>query len=358
MISELFRAVSTRSCAVLTVRDLTWAALVFLVTLAVLGCPGPDDDPIGGEGEGEGVARRDDAMPLSISASVNQSFQNPAFSPDGSQILLTRFNRGYNSGFDQENGTADVLVLDLDTKDVRVLVSDGSINVNLPGSAWNDPTGRITFSSDRGEHDEIYIIDETGAPGEEIQVTSRPALQAFEPSFSPDGSWIVFETHEIDVEDGVIERIMVEANEAPVPLTDAMEVIKQPNWAPTGDLIAFQRFENDRWDLWVMNTDGSDPRKVTEGPGDKTDVSFSPDGEWLVYSSDEGSLANAEIFIVPVFGGTSVRVTDFEGYDGAPSWSPDGTTVVFESSPGDPDGSPGTTLWMINTPREYFESDG
>ena len=67
----------------------------------------------------------------------------------------------------------------------------------------------------------------------------------------------------------------------------------------------------------------------------------------IVFSSDEGRLEFANLFIIPVSGGNSTRITFYNGYDGAPSWSPDGTKVAFESYQGDPDDSAGTTLWII-----------
>jgi len=101
-----------------------------------------------------------------------------------------------------------------------------------------------------------------------------------------------------------------------------------------------------------MNTDGTNHRKVTSGHGDKTDASFSPHGEWIVYSSDEEGIEFANLFIIPFSGGNSIRVTHYGGYDGAPSWSPDGNRIAFESYPADPDGSSGTTIWIIDVPEQ------
>jgi len=100
-----------------------------------------------------------------------------------------------------------------------------------------------------------------------------------------------------------------------------------------------------------MNSDGTNQTKITSGAGDKTDASFSPpDGEYIMYSYDQGGLEFANLFVVPVSGGNSTRVTYFNGYDGAPSWSPDGNRIAFESCNGDHDESSGTSIWVIDVP--------
>lgn len=117
------------------------------------------------------------------------------------------------------------------------------------------------------------------------------------------------------------------------------------------DLVLCQRYTGGQWDIWVMNSDGANQTMVTSGTGDKTDASFSPDGLWIVYSSNEGGSDFANLFVVPASGGSSVRVTNFNGYDGAPSWSSDGNRIVFESCPGDPDESEGTSVWVVDVPE-------
>lgn len=269
------------------------------------------------------------------------SLQNAAWSPTGSHVVLTRFVAGYNLE------PADVVIVALDTLLPVVLVTGGDGNINLPGSSWNAITGLITFSSTRGLHDEIYVIDATGSNGDEIQVTSRVGLVAYEPSFSPDGSWIVFESHLLDVETGgQITKIRADGSGSYITLSTVGDDCRQPNWSPSGELIVYQCLAVAQWDLWVTDVAGNSHLKITQGSGDKTDASFSPNGQWVVFSQELQGSDNTNLFAIPSLGGATFQVTFNTGYDGAPSWSPDGRFVVYEHDPtSDPDGGAGTRIW-------------
>lgn len=295
--------------------------------------------------------RSDGALNLNINA--KGSVQNPAWSPESNYIVVTNFLNGYNTS------PSDILIFDINNETTVKLISDGSANVNLPGSVWNGIIHKIIFSSSREPHDEIYMIDDNGALGSEEEITERSDKMAYEPSFSPDGQWIVFESHLLDQEgNGVITKYKTDKTSSYIELTGANDDCRQPNWSPSGDLILFQKYENAQWDIWTIDTLGGNKMKVTSGSGDKTDASFSPDGKYIVYSSNESGEKYANIYIVPSAGGASVRVTKSDSYDGAPSWSPNGKKIIFESSvydpekptlwtPADPDG---TKIWIINSP--------
>lgn len=295
-------------------------------------------------------AGRSDTAELLYQPPDPKSAQNPAFSPDGSTLLFTRFQSGYNSG------DAGLYKLALATRSVtKLLFEYDQMSVNLPGACWNGPTDRIAFSSDRQDRDEIWTMKSDGT--DLFRVTRHTANTYWiEPSFSPDGQWIVFE-EDLDTSDynnlASLYKVradgsgLVKLIDGPATATDNRE----PNWSPTGDRIVFQRRKkgSSSWNLFTMAPDGSEIRQITWG-GEDTDASFSPDGQWVVYSSDQGNLPQPNIFIVPATGGTPRRVTYNSGScDAAPSWSPDGEWIAFESQKSSDENSR-ACLWRIRSP--------
>jgi len=314
-----------------------------LLLLAGMGCSSENFIPDSADSI---TVRNDGAEMLNIPA--DGSLQNPAWAPDSGELLFTSFHNGYN------REPADLDIFNADSGDIRILVSDKNGNINLPGSSWNRLTDHIVYSSTRDPHDEIYTIYARGRRNNGWQITGRDNLAAYEPSLSPDGEWIIFESHPLDVEgDGIITKYKIDGSQPYQTLTPDGEDCRQPNWSPAGDLILYQKFTDGKWDIWTMTPDGRNHQRITSGSGDKTDASFSPDGKWIVYSSDESELKHANLFIIESDVGSPVRLTQYDGYDGAPSWSPDGRWIAFESSPGEPSGNRGTNLWRIPVPSQF-----
>jgi serine/threonine protein kinase/Tol biopolymer transport system component len=69
--------------------------------------------------------------------------------------------------------------------------------------------------------------------------------------------------------------------------------------------------------------------RLTFGPGLQTDVTFSPDGRFVAYTSD--TAGNFDIWVQPVRGGEPVQITKSPADDTEPDWSPDGSTIAFRS---------------------------
>jgi TolB protein len=289
------------------------------------------------------LSRADGAVRIPVSGLAG-SLQNPCFSPDGSRIALTRWPRAYNEGL------ASVHVAELGSgRTLARLSPRGATGVNLPGSCWNAVTDRVVFSLERDAPDWPYSASPDGS-GLRRLVSLRGRI-AIEPSFSPDGERVVVEVSKYDAEgNGSIYVANVDGSGLRRLTRGADD--RQPNWSPRGHRIVFQRRRGEVWDAWTIAPDGTGLRNVTRTRRySETDIAWAPDGERIVFSTDEFRGQIAALAVMDADGGERTQVTRARRwYDGAPSWSPDGTTIAFEARRGEPDGSPGTRLYRIAAP--------
>ncbi len=102
-----------------------------------------------------------------------------------------------------------------------------------------------------------------------------------------------------------------------------------PAWSPDGTRIAFTSFRNGKGDIYVMNADGGDARRLTTSPAYDDLPAWSPDGRRIAFTSDrDGSL---QIYAMNADGGGQTRLTSSLGSDYSPTWSPDGHRIAFRS---------------------------
>jgi Tol biopolymer transport system component len=101
-----------------------------------------------------------------------------------------------------------------------------------------------------------------------------------------------------------------------------------PSLSPDGRLIAYRSEPNDYPELWLMNADGSGQRRLTEDGGFPT---WSSDGSMIAYAPGGGPLGKSSIAIMNPDGSGQRRLpgTDYGEY---PSWSPDGKRIAFSSN--------------------------
>ena len=82
-------------------------------------------------------------------------------------------------------------------------------------------------------------------------------------------------------------------------------------------------------DLWVANTDGTQPRRITVDEGIESGPMFSPDGKTLAFSAQYDG--NTDVFTIPVEGGIPKRLTWHPGADQVKGFTNDGKSVFFIS---------------------------
>ncbi|MBN1190588.1 MAG: PD40 domain-containing protein [Dehalococcoidales bacterium] len=111
-------------------------------------------------------------------------------------------------------------------------------------------------------------------------------------------------------------------------LTDLQTESHQPVWSPNGRSIAFaSEYGNNRY-IFVMNFNGSGLKPITSSYF-SDNPAWSPDGRKIAYAS--ASFANnPAIYVIDADGSNPVRLTNNSFPEYNPVWSPDGTKIAFE----------------------------
>ena len=92
----------------------------------------------------------------------------------------------------------------------------------------------------------------------------------------------------------------------------------QPRWSPKGDVIVFTTRQGTH-DLWAIAPDGSNPRRLTAGPGDNQGATWAPNGRHLAFQSNR--LGSWQIFAMLADGSEQTSITRGTTDHTSPSWS-------------------------------------
>ena len=288
------------------------------------------------------------------------------FSPDGKRMI-------FQSEREAGNPFYQMYVLDLEGGETtRVSPGTGKTSCGF----FQAGTGRVLFASTHEDaeavakqkaelefrasgkqrryswdYDAAMDIFSANADGTGlVNLTKSPGYDA-EGAFSPDGKKIVFcslrgafPLANLSAENRARyekdpawfgDIFIMDADGSNVRrLTNAPGYDGGPFFSPDGERILWRRFDASGMnaDIFTMKLDGSDVRRLTDFKAMSWAPFFHPSGKYVVFTSNKLGFENFELFLVDAVGGREpVRATFTQGFDGLPVFSPDGKKLSWAS---------------------------
>ncbi|MFC1974814.1 DPP IV N-terminal domain-containing protein [Chloroflexota bacterium] len=226
------------------------------------------------------------------------------------------------------------------------ITSDGQREVSIDNRYWNNweptwsPDGQqVAFTSSRANLDwEIYSMNIDGSDlgllkCDNIEDQDWLEWLKFAPAWSPDGQRIAFvvQSKERDQYEGQADIWMMDADGANCqPLTDNEEsqrtaIDKAPDWSPDNQRLVFVSNRDGDFEMYIMDADGGNRRKVTKAPPHVNYPDWSSDGNWLTFSVStkrEDRRPDA-IYVMTVEGDYLTNISDGSGEDWYSIWLPE-----------------------------------
>jgi Tol biopolymer transport system component len=251
---------------------------------------------------------------------------DPSPSPDGTSIVFASGRAGTLDtvppdprwfGGDNTIYKAELYLMRVDGSDVRRLTFSRGVN-QYP--AWA-PDGRsIGFTSNRNSVTQIYTLalNDTAA----LRLTNSMAFNFFG-GWSTDGRKVVFASNGDAVGEGNVNNmdiyVMDSDGKNPTRLTRDPAFDGNPSWSPDGTRIAFASTRSGQMDIWVMNRDGSGPVRLTRSSEAEEWPAWAPDGQMIAFSAVRSG--NSDIYLMNADGSNVTRLTDDPSADTRPAWS-------------------------------------
>jgi Tol biopolymer transport system component len=257
-----------------------------------------------------------------------------------------------------ESGSSQIWAFTQDGRNRRQVTSRERDGLDRASHPSLSPDGTlIAFSGYTGNKADVYLINTDGTNLRKLTSSEAGEHQVI-PGFSPDGRLIAYESSRGERSTDISHlRIITVDGSDDRQLTPPPEGAYEdagPKFSPRGDVILFGSDRNNRrghHDLYTINVDGTNLKRLTRGANNAYSRSWSPDGRRIVFNSQVGlngpNPGYGELRIIDADGRHLRILTSFKRNlrfspvnpvpgrppalrgDVTPAWSPNGKFIVF-----------------------------
>jgi serine/threonine-protein kinase len=223
---------------------------------------------------------------------------------------------------------------DLDALRKLVTISDDGATETIPISNFSmgmrlaPDQDHIAFFTGSGD------IDVAGLSRGDVRRLTDDTGGDFWPIWSPDGAFVYYASDAYGGSSVNVYRIRSDGSGIPERVTVSMYHQQPQSISPDGKKLAITQINDDGTDYDVMLVDlenGFAVEPILQTPSFESLPSFSPDGRWLAYASEESG--RREVYI-RAFPGPGVVIPVSIGGGTEPAWSGDGRTVFYRDIEG------------------------
>ena len=224
-------------------------------------------------------------------------------------------------------------IMDSDGANHRYLTS-GQATALTP--RYSPDYQQILYLSYLNGNPSIYVYDLNTNRQRLITESRNPT---FAPRWSPDGKWILYSMAIAGNTD--IYKISTAGGGTPQKLTDSSGLDVGGSFSPDGSKIVFESDRSGSQQIYVMNADGSNQRRISFFGGRAATPEWSPRGDQIAFTHIAGNL---RIAVMSPSGGGLRHLTD-SWQDEAPTWAPNGRIIQFFRTERN---SGKATLWQVD----------
>ncbi|HIB68367.1 MAG TPA: hypothetical protein EYO33_25550 [Phycisphaerales bacterium] len=281
----------------------------------------PDGTKVVGElGRESVVLSREDHSILSKIGPEGKWVDSPNWSPDGSRIVYATYGKHREGAFAQWG----IFSCNPDGTDAKLLAVDGR------DPEYNPQGDRIAYQLNKGHTPEtVVVMDKDGG---NQKFVSAGGVAHRDLSWSPGGHQIAYDTFHVDVYQTRVTDITGKKDRKLTDGESGIFVDKNPEWAPDGKKILFERHDKvfPVNGLWTVDPNTRMEKEILQSGARNLDAVWSPDGSKIIFASNRDGGGDLDLFMMDADGTDIQQITDLPGNEHAPSWSPDGKAVAFK----------------------------